>query len=65
MKNTGGLKCILAIIGGIVVIAAAAAAVIHFWEDIKKYLPCSCKCGDACEDCETFEEFEDFADSEA
>ena len=55
MKNNGTLKLILAIIGGVVVAGAAAVAVIHFWDDLKKYLPC-CKCN---------KEQEDFADIEA
>ena len=54
MKNST-LKMILAIVGGVVVLAAAAVAVIHFWDDLKKYLPCR-KCN---------KEQEDFADIEA
>ena len=54
MKNIT-LKLILAIIGGVVVVGAAAVAVLHFWDDLKKYLPC-CKCK---------QEEEDFADIEA
>ena len=54
MKNST-LKLILAIIGGVVVIGAAAVAVAHYWDDLKKYLPC-CKCKT---------EQDDFADIEA
>lgn len=44
--NKNGLfKGILCIIGGVVVLAGAVIALVHFWEDIKKCLPC-CKCGD-------------------
>ena len=55
MKNNSTLKLVLAIMGGVVVAGAAAVAVIHFWDDLKKYLPC-CKCN---------KEQEDFADIEA
>ena len=54
MKKNNTLKLVLTVIGAVVVIAAAVAAVIHFWEDIKKYLPCKKK----------EEEFEDFDDIE-
>lgn len=37
------LKLILAIIGGVVVVGSIAVALIHFWDDIKKLLPGSCK----------------------
>lgn len=54
MKNNT-LKLVLAIIGGVVVVAAAAVAVVHYWDSLKKYLPC-CKCK---------KEQDDFADIEA
>jgi len=43
MKNNSTWKMICAIVGAIVIIGAAVAAIIHFWEDIKAYLPCCCK----------------------
>lgn len=57
MKKNSSLKLALAIIGGIVVIGAAVAAIIHFWEDIKKFLPC-CKCDEKHEKLEEFDDFE-------
>lgn len=39
MKNST-LKLVLSIVGAVVVLGAITAAVIHFWEDIKKLLPC-------------------------
>lgn len=53
MKNNT-LKLIFALVGGVVTLAAIAVALIHFWDDIKKLLPC----GKCCE------EIEDFADIE-
>ncbi len=50
-KNNVGIIC--TIVGGAVIAAAAVVALIHFWDDIKKLLPC-CKC--------TEEATEDFAD---
>ena len=38
MKNN--LKLILGIIGGVVVVGSIAVAMIHFWDDLKKLLPC-------------------------
>ena len=55
MQVIDRIALILAIIGGVVVVGAAAVAVLHFWDDLKKYLPC-CKCK---------QEEEDFADIEA
>ncbi len=55
MKNNSTLKLVLAIVGGVVVAAAAVVAVLHFWDDLKKYLPC----------CKAKQEQEDFADIEA
>lgn len=51
MKNST-LKMILAIVGGVVVVAGIAVALIHFWDDLKKLLPCGKKC----------RELDDFAD---
>ncbi len=48
-KESGGLKMVLAVIGAFVVLGGAVVAIIHFWEDIKKKLPC---CKDECEDFE-------------
>ena len=42
MKNN--LKLILGIIGGVVVVGSIAVAMIHFWDDLKKLLPCFGKC---------------------
>ena len=42
MKKNSSLKLVLAIIGGVVVVGTMVVALIHFWEDIKKLLPC-CK----------------------
>lgn len=53
MKNST-LKLILAIVGAVVVLGAIAVAVIHFWEDIKKLLPC----------CKKQDELDEFADIE-
>ena len=52
MKKTSSLKLVLAIIGGVVVVGTMVVAPIHFWEDIKKLLPC-------CKEKDEFEEFED------
>ena len=38
MKNNR-TKLILALIGGVVVVGAITVAMIHFWEDIKNFLP--------------------------
>ncbi len=43
MKNST-LKIVLSIVGAVVVLGAIAAAVIHFWDDIKKLLPCGKSC---------------------
>ena len=51
-KSNLGLIC--SIVGGVVIAAATALALIHFWDDIKRLLPC-CKCKDT-------EETEAFAD---
>lgn len=42
MKNST-LKLILSIVGGVVVLGAIAVGLIHFWDDIKKLLPCCCE----------------------
>ncbi len=42
MKQNSALKAILAIVGGVVVLGAIVVGLIHFWDDIKKLLPC-CK----------------------
>ena len=55
MKKNSTLKLVLAIVGGVVVVGAMVVALIHFWEDIKKLLPC-CKEKDASDE---FEEFDD------
>lgn len=54
MKKNSTLKLILAIVGGVVVVGSIAVAMIHFWDDIKKLLPCG-----KCEEAEDFEDFED------
>ena len=43
MKKNNNLTIILSIVGALVVVAGAVAAIIHFWEDIKAYLPCKRK----------------------
>ena len=48
-KNT---KLVLGIVGGVVVVGAIVVALIHFWDDIKKLLPCK-------KEEEDFEEFDD------
>lgn len=53
-KNT---KIIFGIVGGVVVLGAIAVALIHFWDDIKKLLPCKKVESD-------FEEFDDIDDEE-
>mgnify|MGYP001512011215 CR=1 FL=1 len=56
--NTGGqfhLKLILGIIGGVVVVGSIAVAMIHFWDDLKKLLPCFGKCDEGLDD---FDEIE-------
>ncbi|MBQ6431453.1 MAG: hypothetical protein IJJ99_06240 [Oscillospiraceae bacterium] len=47
MKENSALKAVLAIIGGVVVLGAIVVGLIHFWDDIKKLLPCCCKEEDA------------------
>lgn len=54
MKNNT-LKLVLSIIGGVVVVGAIAVALIHFWDDLKKLLPC----------CKEDEELLEFDDIEA
>lgn len=54
MKNNN-LKLILGIVGGVVVVGSIVVALIHFWDDLKKLLPCG-----KCE-----EELDEFADIEA
>lgn len=53
MKNN--LKLILGIIGGVVVVGSIAVAMIHFWDDLKKLLPCFGKCDEGLDD---FDEIE-------
>ena len=48
MKNN--LKLILGIIGGVVVVGSIAVAMIHFWDDLKKLLPCFGKCDEGLDD---------------
>lgn len=48
MKNST-LKLVLSIVGAVVVLGAITAAVIHFWDDIKRLLPCGKSC---CEESE-------------
>lgn len=55
MKKNNTLKIVLSVVGAVVVAGAIVAAVIHFWEDIKKILPC-------CKQEEDFEEFEELDD---
>lgn len=54
MKKSNHLGIICSIVGGVVIAATVVVALIHFWDDIKKLLPC-CKCN---------EELEEFADIE-
>ena len=56
MDKKSNLGTILGIVGAVVVVAAIAVAMIHFWDDIKKALPC-CK--------EKDDDLEDFSDIEA
>ncbi len=70
MKKNNTLSIILTIVGAVVVVAGAIAAIIHFWEDIKAYLPCKCEDDFEafCDECdESFDEEEDveFIDYEA
>lgn len=44
MKNNH-LKFILGIVGGVVVVGSIVVALIHFWDDLKKLLPCE-SCSD-------------------
>ena len=53
IKNN--LKLILGIIGGVVVVGSIAVAMIHFWDDLKKLLPCFGKCDEGLDD---FDEIE-------
>ncbi len=54
MQENKTLKAVLAIIGGVVVLGAIIVGLIHFWDDIKKYLPGCCK-----EDDDELLEFDD------
>ena len=45
MKKNSNLGIICSIVGGVVIVSAIAVALIHFWDDIKKLLPC-CKCNE-------------------
>lgn len=54
MKKNSTLKLILAIVGGVVVVGSIAVAMIHFWDDLKKLLPCG-----KCEEAEDFEDVEE------
>lgn len=53
-KNT---KLVLGIVGGVVVLGAIVVALIHFWDDIKKLIPCKKEEDD-------FEDFDEFDDVE-
>ena len=53
MKNN--LKLILGIIGGVVVVGSIAVAMIHFWDDLKKLLPCFGKCDEGLDDLDEIE----------
>ena len=57
MKKNSTLKLVLAIIGGVVVVGAMVVALIHFWEDIKKLLPC-CKKKDELDELDEFDDIE-------
>ena len=61
MKKNHTLTIILSIVGAVIVVAGAIAAIIHFWEDIKAYLPCKCEddFDEFCEDEDCFEEDEE------
>ena len=54
MKNKT-LRIVLAIVGGVVTVGSIVVALIHFWDDIKKLIPC-----DEC--CEELDEIDDFED---
>ena len=54
MKNKHA-KVILSIVGGVVVLGTIVVALIHFWDDIKKLLPCK----KVAEEETDFEEFDD------
>lgn len=45
MKKNNHLGIICSIVGGVVIAAAVVVALIHFWDDVKKLLPC-CKCNE-------------------
>lgn len=53
MKNKN-LKLILSIVGAVVVVGTLAVALIHFWDDLKKLIPCG-KCDELPEDFEDIE----------
>ncbi len=55
MKKNSPLKIIFTIVGAVVVLGTIAAAVVHFWEDIKKLIPCK-------KDEEEFDDFDDLAE---
>ena len=57
MKKNSSLKLVLAIIGALAVIGSIVVTVIHFWDDIKKLLPCG-----KCEEAEDLEDLEDIGD---
>lgn len=52
-KSNWGLVC--SIVGAVVIAGAAVAALIHFWDDIKKLLPC-CNCSAECDEFADIEE---------
>lgn len=54
MKNKN-LRLILSIVGAVVVVGTLAVALIHFWDDLKKLIPCSCKCDELEDDFEDIE----------
>lgn len=49
MKKNSVAKLVCAIVGGVVIVGAMVVALVHFWDDVKKFLPC-CKCKDEAED---------------
>ena len=57
MKKNSTLKLVLTIINGVVVVDAMVVALIHFWEDIKKLLPC-CKEKDELDELDEFDDIE-------
>ena len=52
MENKKGnfWKVLCSVIGALVLIGSAAVTIVHFWDDIKKHLPC-CRCKTEPEDC--------------